>query len=268
MTGPLAGVTPSFVLISIDALRADHVGAYGYGRATTPNIDRFAAGAARFTRVYCTLPRSARSIGSIWTGRYPSHMAWGNDIQYPELLDENVTLATTLGAAGYVSAAFINGDYFHRTPGFFAGFTESHAPHDSGRTVWKSDPYAEAAELTRYLAERAADPRPFLAWTHLMEPHEPYRHWTTPRDRADRDGPLRRGGGARRRRGRPHAGRGGRAARRGAPSSSPSSPTTARPSASTASTSTRRICTTSRCACRSSSAAPGSRRASAPRWCR
>jgi arylsulfatase A-like enzyme len=182
VTGPLAGTRPSFVLISIDAVRADHVGAYGYRRPTTPNIDRFAASSARFTRAYCTLPRSVHSFSSIWTGRYPSHIAWGNDIQYPELLDENVTLSETLGAAGYATAAFINTDYFLRTPGFLRGFTESHAPRELGPTVSKTDPYEEAGALARYLADRAGDPRPFLVWAHLMEPHDPYRHWTTPRD--------------------------------------------------------------------------------------
>jgi arylsulfatase A-like enzyme len=182
VTGPLAGKKPSFVLLSIDAVRPDHVGAYGYGRPTTPNIDRFAAGAARFTHAYCTLPRSIRSFSSIWTGRYPSHIAWGHDTQYPELLDENVTLAETLGAAGYVSAAFINADYFGRTPGFFKGFGESHAPHVLGKAVWKGNPYEEAAAVSRYLADRAGDERPFLLWVHIMEPHDPYRHWTEPRE--------------------------------------------------------------------------------------
>ncbi len=202
-------------------------------------------------------------------------MAWGNDIQYPELLDENVTLATTLGAAGYVSAAFINGDYFHRNARASSpGFTESHAPHELGRTVWKSDPYEEAAALSRYLAERATDPRPFLAWTHpdgaSTEP--PTGHWTTPREfgptpvdhydeevaRADDVSLLA------------HAGRGGRAGGARRPVvESPSSPTTARRSASTASTSTRRICTIEQVRVplivRGPGIAPGERSAS---WCR
>ncbi len=182
VTGPLAGVRPSFVLLSIDTLRADHVGAYGYRRPTTPNIDRFAASAARFTHAHCTSPTTILSISSLWTGRYPGHIAWGSEIQYPQLLEENATISETLGAAGYATAAFYNTEFFQRTPGFLRGFAETHAPRETGPAAWKTDPYDVASALERYLTERADDPRPFLAWAHLMEPHQPYRKWTTPRD--------------------------------------------------------------------------------------
>ena len=108
VVGPLANSRPSFVFLSIDAVRPDHVGAYGYRRNTTLNIDRFARDAARFTNVYCTSPRSLRSITSIWVGRYPSLIHWGLDNQYLELLPDNVTLASQLTEAGYVSAGLSN----------------------------------------------------------------------------------------------------------------------------------------------------------------
>ena len=67
----LTGHQPSFVLLSIDALRPDHLGAYGYRRPTSPNIDRFALGAARFTNAYCASPRSLRSFAQ--SGRDGMH---------------------------------------------------------------------------------------------------------------------------------------------------------------------------------------------------
>jgi hypothetical protein len=48
--------------------------------------------------------------------------------------------------------------------------------------VWKSDPYEEATAVSNYLLTRAEDPKPFMLWAHLMEPHDPYRHWTQPRE--------------------------------------------------------------------------------------
>jgi hypothetical protein len=63
---------PSFVLLSIDAMRPDHMGAYGYRRPTTPNIDRFARGARASPTRYCASPRSLRSFASILVGRYAS----------------------------------------------------------------------------------------------------------------------------------------------------------------------------------------------------
>jgi len=171
--GSLADAQPSFVLLSVDAVRPEHVGAYGYRRNTTPNIDRFARGAAVFTNAYCTSPRSLRSFSSIWTGRYPSMIRWGQDNQYLRLLPDNVVLAEELGRAGYHSSGFSNADYFHRTQGFFRGFTEWHEP----TFEWKGDVNLEVTQVLTYLEARANDSQPFFLWAHMMEPHDPYRAW-------------------------------------------------------------------------------------------
>jgi len=71
--GP-ASVSPSaknLVIITIDTLRADRVGAYGYGAARTPTIDGLASTGARFTRAYATAPITLTSHASLMTGRYP-----------------------------------------------------------------------------------------------------------------------------------------------------------------------------------------------------
>jgi arylsulfatase A-like enzyme len=176
---PYRSVRPSFVLLSIDAMRPDHMGAYGYRRATTPELDRFAADAARFTHAYTASPRSLRSFGSIWTGRYASQIAWGSDHQYPALESSNVTLAELLHEAGYATVMFNNGNYFGRTAGFFQGFDET---HESPLTGYKDDVWPEVEAVTRWLGERGTAPTPFFLWMHIMEPHEPYRDHTEPRD--------------------------------------------------------------------------------------
>ncbi len=177
VTGPLAGARPSFVLISIDTMRPDHMGIYGYRRPTTPAIDAWARDAAVFTHAYCSSPRSLRSFASIWTGRYPSLIAWGSDNQFPPVLPSNATLAETLSLAGYATAAFNNSDYFHRTEGFYRGFAEVHEGDQ-----WKADLPPTISAATDWLRTHAASATPFFTWIHLMEPHDPYTDLSLPRE--------------------------------------------------------------------------------------
>lgn len=169
---------PSIVFLSIDAMRPDHMGAYGYRRPTTPNIDLFARGGARFTNAYCASPRSLRSFASIMVGRYASMVAWGNDVQFPPLLDENVTLAEKLHEGGYLTAAIHGTSYFNHTAGFYQGFDV--VQEEYGFKAADVQPTID--RLLTFLRERRTDARPFFLWTHLMEPHDPYRDLTAPRD--------------------------------------------------------------------------------------
>lgn len=169
---------PSIVFLSIDAMRPDHMGAYGYRRPTTPNIDLFARGAARFTNAYCASPRSLRSFASIMVGRYASMVEWGNDVQFPPLQESNVTLAEKLHEGGYVTAAIHGTSYFNHTAGFFQGFDVVQEEYG----FKGADIQPTIDRLLTFLRERRNDPRPFFLWTHLMEPHDPYRDLTSPRD--------------------------------------------------------------------------------------
>ncbi len=168
---------PCFVFLSIDAMRPDHMGAYGYRRPTTPNIDRWAQGAARFTRAYTASPRSLRSFASIFVGRYASSVAWGDDVQFPPLEPANETLAEVLRGAGYHTAAMHNTSYFSHTAGFFQGFDAVHE-----EVGFKEDSGPTAARIVEYLRGRAGDPTPFFLWSHLMDAHDPYRDHNSPRD--------------------------------------------------------------------------------------
>lgn len=173
----LAARPPCIVFLSVDAMRPDHMGCYGYHRPTTPHIDAFARQAARFVHARCASPRSLRSFGTIWTGRYASMISWDPDVQYPPLAADNVTLAEQLSSAGYLTAAFINSDYFGHTLGFFQGFAEVHEGDN-----FKVDVEPTIRDLLAFLRAHADDPKPFFVWTHLMEPHDPYRDLDRPRD--------------------------------------------------------------------------------------
>src|SRR6266446_2625175 len=97
---------PSVLLITIDTLRADHLGCYGYGRPTSPRIDRLALEGALFTRVTTSLPRTTQSLASILTGRFPKgHGARG---LFSSLSSTNLTLAEILREQGYATGAVVS----------------------------------------------------------------------------------------------------------------------------------------------------------------
>src|SRR5205085_9147150 len=96
---------PNLLLITIDTLRADHVGAYGATTGATPSLDAMAAAGVRFDQVQTAVPLTGPSHATILTGQYPpSHGVRGNVVftlgsKYP-------TLATRVNHAGYATAAF------------------------------------------------------------------------------------------------------------------------------------------------------------------
>ena len=95
----------NLVLITIDTLRADHVGAYGWAAARTPTLDALARDGAIFERAYAAAPITLPSHATILTGRYPpGHGARDNGIRMSSSVP---TLATELHARGFKTAAFV-----------------------------------------------------------------------------------------------------------------------------------------------------------------
>ena len=110
------------MLITIDTLRADRVGAYGYARARTPNIDALAARGVRFEQAFATAPITLPSHASLMTGRYPpGHGARHNGMRVDAAVP---SLATTLSKAGFATGAFVSAFPLDRRFGLSAGFDE------------------------------------------------------------------------------------------------------------------------------------------------
>ncbi|MBI4228743.1 MAG: sulfatase-like hydrolase/transferase, partial [Deltaproteobacteria bacterium] len=108
------------ILISIDTLRADHLSCYGYGRTTSPNIDRLANEGIAFSNAFSvaswTLPAHISMLTSMYSEAH-------GVITDENSLDENrVTLAEILKDRGYATAAFVSGVYLHSRYGFDQGF--------------------------------------------------------------------------------------------------------------------------------------------------
>ncbi len=97
---------PNVLLVTIDTLRPDRLGAYGYDRIRTPNIDRLAAEGALFETALTDTPWTTPSMSSVMTGTYATHHGF-KSTNANRLAQENVTLAEVLADAGYTTAAII-----------------------------------------------------------------------------------------------------------------------------------------------------------------
>jgi len=168
---------PSIVLVTIDTLRADHLGCYGYDRPVSPRIDALARASTLFETARTTLPRTTQSVGSILTGRLPkSHGARGLFARLPET---NTTLAEILKRGGFDTAAFVSNTFLRPGQGFEQGFDRYDNPADR----WDADSApAITAAAVRWLDARAPD-RPFFLWVHYLDPHWLYKP-PAPWDRA------------------------------------------------------------------------------------
>ncbi|MGE4605468.1 MAG: sulfatase [Myxococcota bacterium] len=180
-----AAERPNIVLITIDTLRADHCSAYGYANETTPALQRLASAGARFETAYAPTSETAPSHASIFTGLYPvSHGLIKNGLS---LSQEHETLAETLLANGYQTAAFVSSFVLKGKFGWSQGFSSYRDDFDaSGATTkfesWEGHRVDEAFDqrgdvttraVTRWLWERDRD-RPFFVFVHYFDPHSPY----------------------------------------------------------------------------------------------
>lgn len=166
---------PNVVLITIDALRPDRLGAYGYARPTSPRIDAFAAESVRFAEVVAPSSRSVRSIPAMFMGVYPSAIQYGGEFLYPSVHESNDLLAERLRAAGYVTHAHLGTDYFSRVRGFFQGFDSVTQPQHATRAQ-PVDAAIETLDAWSAQNEDGEDRQrpPLFLWVHLFNVHLPY----------------------------------------------------------------------------------------------
>ncbi len=113
----------NLVLIVVDALRPDHVGAYGYERDTTPHMDALAAQSVLFERAYAQSPHTPRSIPSLFCSLAPEHLDLVNAASaYPLVHESNLTLFEVLDDAGFRNVAVTSHYYFAQERGLAQGF--------------------------------------------------------------------------------------------------------------------------------------------------
>ena len=175
---PGSSPPPSVLLITIDTLRADHLGCYGYARIKTPTIDRLASEGVRFENAYAQVPITLPSHAVILTGTYP--MSNGvRDFTSPGLPDDVPTLAEIFRRHHYRTAAFVSSFVLNSMWGLNRGFetyndTVAANPNRPASPFQLERPGDQTVDrMLEWLQRRESDP--FFVWLHLYDPHSPYR---------------------------------------------------------------------------------------------
>ena len=205
LPGTQAAARPNVILITLDTVRADHMGVYGYARHNTPNLQSFAGQSTLYSHFVAAAPLTLTSHASIFTGLYPqSHGAFPVHGSYPRgrpLADTFPTLATILRQNGYLTLGVIaNNNYLRPEFGLTKGFQFVDVP-EPVQIVSGDGPYLlknvlrrilSVAELgqdldRRYITAREVNQRafrwleragrqsaPFFLFLNYMDAHTPY----------------------------------------------------------------------------------------------
>jgi arylsulfatase A-like enzyme len=186
---PARSVGPDILLVTIDTLRADHLGCYGYFRDTSPNIDALAAESLVFERAYAPLATTLPSHTSLFTGVYPLEHGVLANIKHGGMLFVPApglrTLAQGLGELGYRSAGIVSAASVGRATGIDSGFEHYSEPEGHSRIAGET--VAEVRDWLKTLREGES----FFLWVHFWDPHLPYRAPEEFRDRFTSDDALR-----------------------------------------------------------------------------
>ncbi|HEX7252879.1 MAG TPA: sulfatase, partial [Thermoanaerobaculia bacterium] len=170
------------LLVTLDTVRADHIGVYGYSAAETPALDRLARESLRFDHAVSAVPLTLPSHATILSGLTPPHHGLRNNAagRFPS---DRETLATRLSAAGYATGAFVGSFVLDHRFGLARGFDvyddeieRDPASTDSGALEAERPGSVVVDRALSWLEKSAAsgENRPFFAWVHLYDAHAPY----------------------------------------------------------------------------------------------
>lgn len=161
----------NIILISLDTVRPDHLGCYGYPKNTSPAIDQLASDGALFKNAYSTTSWTLPAHISLLTSLNCLH----HQVYFPlqKMDPEILTLADILRNSGFVCAAFTGGGYLSETYGFSKGFDSYQEIKLHGDRAIRLDEAERLAELASSWLENNQDKRFFL-FLHTYQPHDPY----------------------------------------------------------------------------------------------
>ena len=171
-----ASTDQNVLLVTIDTLRADAMSSYG-GPASTPNLDRLAAGGARFTFAHAHAVVTLPSHTTILSGHLPYEHGIRDNSGF-RVKNGTATLATRLKAAGFATGAFVGGfpltKRFGLTPGF--DVYDDQMPEMKG-AIAMSMPERPADAVVARAVEwiGAQTDHRFFGWVHVFDAHSPYR---------------------------------------------------------------------------------------------
>jgi choline-sulfatase len=177
---PAAAAGPlNVLLVTIDTLRADHVGAYGARTGATPVMDRLASEGCLFEQAIVQVPLTRASHATLLTGLYPFQHGIRDNFA-PALAPAHRTLAEVLKGAGYATGGFVGSFIVNTQSGLNRGFDEFDDSFETGAkgTKFFTDYQRVAARVEapagRWIEQAARAGRPFFAWVHFYDPHSPY----------------------------------------------------------------------------------------------
>lgn len=167
---------PNVLVITIDTLRADRLGCYGYRDIRTPHIDALATAGVLFEKAYSPVPITLPSHAVMFTGTFPM-LNGMHDFGGNRLNPKQPTLASVLRSKGYATGAVVA-----------AAVLEKHFGLDSGFDFYSADFPIDLAESQAHTTERPANQvvdrglawlrentsKRFFLWLHLYDPHWPY----------------------------------------------------------------------------------------------
>jgi arylsulfatase A-like enzyme/Flp pilus assembly protein TadD len=171
---PLARLTPApgsvnVVLVTLDTLRADRLGCYGFPGGATPHLDQLASEGVLFEQATSTVPLTLPSHCSILTGLLPPRHGVRDNGGVP-LADSRTTLAERLRAGGFTTGGFVGAWVLERRFGLAQGFDRYSDRFALDQLQKRGDTVVEDA--LSWIDEVRT--RRFFAWVHLFDPHLPY----------------------------------------------------------------------------------------------
>ncbi len=173
---PPASPPLNLIIFTLDTTRRNHLSCYGYGKGTTPNLDRIASEGILFENGTTPCPVTLAAHSSIMTGEYPYQHGVRNNGTYV-LPDRAVTLAEVLKSRGYDTGAILGGFPVDHRFGLAQGFDHYDDQFPATSVRRRSDTAQRpAADVTRLALEwlDGRQGRPFFLWLHYFDPHAPY----------------------------------------------------------------------------------------------
>jgi len=177
---PKAVHSSDVLLITVDTLRADHLGCYGYRRGATPAIDALAKQGTKFEHAFAAAPLTLPSHAALLTGTYPFYNGVRDQPGF-RLPAEIPTLAESFAAAGYATGAVLGSPVLSRRFGLDRGFGEyddrfsaSTEEQEAGLPNIKR-PAETVVRLALAWLDSKPSGKPFFLWLHFYDPHLPYR---------------------------------------------------------------------------------------------
>lgn len=173
LSAPSERDRPNVLFILVDTLRRDHLTPYGYRRDTSPEMQRWlAAPGAVVEEAYSQAPWTLPSVVSFLTGRYPGELL-GPDMTTFGIPPEVEPLAEILARKGYQTGGFFANPSLHAGAGFGRGFRTFFAPPADIQWMQK---HADTLNAHAIPWLRASQDRPFFAYVHYIDPHDPYEN--------------------------------------------------------------------------------------------